>query len=228
MQNKTKGIKAIILSAGYSRRMDLRLPKQLLKIDDKPLLGYTLDAFERCPQIDGIILVVQRKFARQYKSLIKSFGYKKIEQLVIGGVTRQQSVFNALTTMPPCDYVMIHDGVRPFVSRKIILAVIKAVRQVAAVTSGVQAIDTIVEQSQGLISSVLCRDRLWHVQTPQAFKFDLILQAHHKARAQGLFDASDDAQLLLKLKKKVRLITGSYENRKITTKADLSLLTQLK
>lgn len=226
---KRKIVKAIILAGGYSKRMKLKVPKQLVKIDNKPLLAYTLDIFEKCKSVDSIVLVVNKKFIRQCRNLIKKYGYKKIEKLCLGGKTRQASVFNALRKMRDCDYVIIHDGVRPFVTERIISRVAKAVKRFNALTCAVKEVDTVVEAKKGCIDSVLCRNKVWHIQTPQAFKFALILKAHQKARACAkIFDASDDAQLLLALKKKVKLIKGSYKNIKITTKSDLVLAKRLK
>ncbi len=228
MHNKTQIIKAIILAGGYSKRMNLKIPKQMAKIDNKPILAYTLDVFERCKAIDSIILVVHKKIVQQSRSLIKKCGYKKIGQLCLGGETRQQSVFNALTMIRDCDYVIIHDGVRPFVTEDSILRIIRSVKMFGAVTCAVKAIDTIIEAKENFIGRTLCRDVLWHIQTPQAFRFDLILQAHQKAKAEGIKNVSDDAQLLLGLKKKVKLIEGSYKNIKVTTMADLLLIKKLK
>jgi len=224
MKKKIQIIKAIILAGGYSRRMNLKVPKQLVKINKKPLLAYTLDRFERCKAIDSIILVVHKKIIHQCRNLIRRYNYKKIEQLVVGGRTRQKSVFNALRRIRDCDYVIIHDGVRPFVTQKIISRIIKAVKNSGAVTYAVKATDTIVEAEKGFIDHFLCRNRLWHIQTPQAFKFDLIFQAQRKARLKRILNSTDDAQLVLKLKKnKIRIIKGNRKNIKITRPFDLYL-----
>lgn len=228
MKNKDKIIKAIILAGGYSKRMKLSVPKQLVKIDNKPLLAYTLDVFERCKAIDSIILVVHKKTIQQCRNLIKRYRYKKIEQLCLGGRTRQQSVFNALGKIRTCDYVIIHDGVRPFVTQKIISQVLKAVRKFGAATCALKPTDTIVEAKEDFINTTLHRNKLWHIQTPQAFRLDLIFPAHQAAKAKGIIDASDDAQLLLAMKRKVRLIKGSCTNIKITTISDLHLLNKLR
>ena len=226
---KNKVVKAIVLAGGYSKRMGLKIPKQLVKIGNKPILAHTLDVFQRCKRVDSIILVVHKKTIQQCRNLIKRYRYKKIEQLCLGGRTRQQSVFNALGKIKNCDYVIIHDGVRPFVSQKTILGVIRAVRRFGAVTCAVKATDTIVEAERSFVCSTLRRDKLWHIQTPQAFKFDLILAAHKKERASTkIFNTSDDAQLLLGTKSKVKLIEGSYKNIKITTMSDLFLAKKLK
>ena len=228
MRNKEKIIKAIILAAGYSTRMPSKTPKQLARVSGKPLLAYTLDVFERCRAIESIVLVVHRKYFLKFRNLVKRYGYKKVEQLCLGGRTRQQSVFNALGKISDCDYVLIHDGVRPFVTEKIISDVIKAVKQFGAATSAVKATDTIVEAKEDFISTTLQRDKLWQIQTPQAFRFDLIFQAHCRAKAKRINNASDDTRLLLRLKKRVKLVQGSYKNIKITTISDLHLLKKLK
>lgn len=222
-----KKIKAIILAAGYSQRIKLKAPKQLVKIGSKPLLAYTLDAFERCRPISGIILTVRKKYLGQCRAIVKQYGYQKVEQLVIGGRTRQQSVFNALSQINDCDYVIIHDGARPFVEPRLILETVKAVKKFAAASCAVLATDTIVQEAKGYIGAWLKRNQLWQIQTPQAFKFSLILKAHQAARIRGIRDASDDAQLLQTLNKKVKLIPGSYKNIKITTLADLLLARKL-
>lgn len=227
MRNKDKVIKAIILAGGYSKRMSLKTFKQLVKVGNKPILAYTLDVFQRCKGVDSIILVAHKKIVQQCRNLIKKYGYKKVEQVCLGGRTRQESVFNALRKIKDCDYVIIHDGVRPFVTQRIILEIVKAVRKFGAATCAVKATDTLVEARRDFIGKTLRRDRLWHIQTPQAFKFDLIFKAHRKARAEKTINTTDDAQLFLRLKKKVKLIEGSYRNIKITTKSDLLLVNKL-
>jgi 2-C-methyl-D-erythritol 4-phosphate cytidylyltransferase len=223
MKNKAQVVKAIILAGGYSRRMKSRIPKQLLRIANKPVLAYTLDTFERCKPIKSIILVVHQNYVSQCRNLIEKYGYRKIEQLVIGGRTRQQSVFNALSKIEGCDYVIVHDGVRPLVRPEVILKLIRAVKKFAAVTCAVKATDTIVEARRGFIRAALCRDELWQIQTPQAFKFDLALKAHRQARLAGMFDYSDDAQPVLKLKNRIKIVKGSRNNLKVTTAEDLYL-----
>jgi 2-C-methyl-D-erythritol 4-phosphate cytidylyltransferase len=223
MQMKKKNIKAIILAGGYSKRMKLNVPKQMLKIDGKPLIAHTLDVFQGCRAINSIILVAHKRLISQCSDLIKKGGYKKVEQIVAGGKTRQQSVFNALKKVKDCDYVLIHDGVRPFVSRKVILELLKAVKRSGAVTCAVGAIDTIADAKAGFIHTTLTRGNLWHIQTPQAFSFNLILNAHLRARAKKILNAGDDTQLALKFGNKVEIVKGSYQNLKITTPFDLCL-----
>ncbi|MBN3037809.1 MAG: 2-C-methyl-D-erythritol 4-phosphate cytidylyltransferase [Candidatus Omnitrophica bacterium] len=216
-------IKAIVLAGGYSTRIKLKTPKQLVSISGRPLLAHTLDVFERCKQIQKIILVANKKYINQSKALIKQRGYKKVEQVCKGGRTRQQSVFNALKKTRDCDYVLIHDGVRPFISREDIQEVLKAAKKFGAATCAVKAVDTIVEKKGAYMGKILPRRVLWRIQTPQAFKFDLIYKAHQSVRAKGFYGLSDDAQLIIKIGKKVKMVQGDYMNFKITTYADLEL-----
>lgn len=237
--------KAIILAAGYSKRINLKMPKQLVKIGARPLITYTLDVFQRHKAIDSIILVAPKKHIPKFNNLIKKYGYEKIEQLCPGGSSRQQSVFKALRKVRNCDYVVIHDGVRPFITPEIISKVIEAAKGLGAATCAVRAIDTIVEAKGHFINSVPCRNKLWHIQTPQAFKFNLIYQAHRKAYLSKTLNSTDDTQLVLKFADKVspvrnlvtsrkvavsngvRLIKGDYKNLKITTPDDLYLAKRL-
>ncbi|MFH1245630.1 MAG: 2-C-methyl-D-erythritol 4-phosphate cytidylyltransferase [Candidatus Omnitrophota bacterium] len=221
---RKKIVRAIVLAGGYSRRMKMDVPKQVLNIAGRPLLAYTLDVFEQTKEIDSIILVSHKKIISRCQSLIAEYGFKKVEQICPGGRTRQESVFNALKEIKPCTYVLVHDGVRPLLTEKIILDIIKAVKRFKAASCAIKATDTIVEAKSGMLNAVLSRDKLWQIQTPQAFRFDLLLRAHNQARERKIKDASDDAQLMLALRRKVKLVTASPGNIKVTTPADLSLL----
>lgn len=226
MSNKGR-VFAIILAGGYSKRMKTAIPKQLTKLGHKPVLAYALDVFEQCPAVDEIVLVVNRAYLGDFRNLVKKYGYSKVGQLCLGGRTRQQSVFNALTTIKDCEYVIIHDGVRPLVSAALVLGVLAAAQRFGAATCAVKAVDTITETKDDFIGRIPPRQRLWQIQTPQGFRFDLILKAHLAARTKKLFNASDDAQLLVGLKQRVKLVEGGYQNIKLTTPLDRSVLMQM-
>lgn len=223
MKNDLRQVRAIVLGGGYSTRIKGNVPKQLAGVAGRPLLAYTLDIFEGLPEIAGIVLVANKKYLAQFQGLVKRYRYKKIERICGGGRTRQQSVFNALIRIKPCAYVLIHDGVRPFVSAKDIREVIRVARKYGAATSAVKTVDTIVEGKGGLVKRIPPRNRLWNIQTPQAFKYQWIYQAHQKAKAQGCRDKSDDAQLVMGSGKKVKLVPGEYRNFKVTTMWDMDL-----
>ncbi|MFC1699018.1 2-C-methyl-D-erythritol 4-phosphate cytidylyltransferase [Candidatus Omnitrophota bacterium] len=221
---KKKRVKALVLAAGYSQRIKSKVPKQLIKINRKPLLAYTLKVFERCSAIDSVILVTQPGLLDQCQRLVNRYRLAKVEQICLGGATRQQSVFNALSAIEDCDYLLIHDGVRPLVNQEIILRVVKELRRFNAVSCAVRAVDTIVEAKGAFLTKSLRRNQLWQIQTPQAFKLDWLIQAHRQARKEKIFNASDDAQLVLRYRGKVRLTEGSYLNLKVTHPLDLKLV----
>ena len=223
MKSRKAAVKALILAGGYSKRIHLATPKQLVKINGRPLLAVTLDIFNSVRAIESIVLVINKKFSSQCHKLVNDYGYKKIEKIVLGGKSRQESVFNGLRNIKNCDYVVIHDSVRPFVTKKMVSNMIQAVKKYDAVTYAVGAIDTIVEAKDNLMSKVFRRDRIFNIQTPQAFKFDLILNAHNEARAAKVLNSSDDAQLVLKFGAQVKILEGGYQNLKITTSFDLRL-----
>ena len=217
---------AIVLAGGYSRRMSGAMPKQLIKISNQPLLVHTLHVFERCSKIKEVVVVANKKYLNPITALVHNCGYKKIAQICPGGNTRQQSVYNGLAHMVTCEYVLIHDGVRPCINQKIIVDVIKAALKHGAATSAVRATDTIIASDMGYINKALSRDKLWRIQTPQAFLFDLIIRAHQLARRKHISDATDDTQLVIRLGQKVKIVEGSYRNIKVTTKEDLLLAKQ--
>ncbi|NQT00083.1 MAG: 2-C-methyl-D-erythritol 4-phosphate cytidylyltransferase, partial [Candidatus Omnitrophica bacterium] len=193
---KKKVIKAIILAGGSSKRMKLKLPKQLVKIGNKPLLAYTLDVFERSKAVESIILVCHKDIMQRCRNLVKRYNYNKIEQLCAGGASRQQSVFNALRVINGCDYVIVHDGVRPFVTDQIITEAVKAAKRFKAVSCAVPVTDTIVEAKGNFIARTLTRNKLWQIQTPQVFKLDLLIRAHQAAKRNKIFNSTDDAQMV--------------------------------
>ncbi|MFH1046023.1 MAG: 2-C-methyl-D-erythritol 4-phosphate cytidylyltransferase [Candidatus Omnitrophota bacterium] len=227
MKSKQSIVKAVVLAGGFSRRIKSALPKQLIKIGKRPLLAHTLDVFEDSRVIDRVILVANKKFLPNFRALIKKNAYKKVERLCCGGKTRQQSVYNALQTIGRCDYVIIHDGVRPFLSERVLEQIVKAVKRYPAVTLAVKAIDTIVEAKDAFVTQALLRRSLWCIQTPQAFRATLIVGAHKQAQAARLNDITDDAQLVMRLGNRVKIIPGEYRNIKITTQGDLALAAYL-
>lgn len=214
---------AIILAGGFGLRFDKDIPKQFIKINDKPLLFYTLKVFESCNQIDKILVVVPEQFKIKTLDLIKKYGLKKIMNIIKGGQTRQESSYSALKYLEDKDatIVVIHDAVRPFVSEEIINSSIIVAKEYGAADVIVKITDTIVKARKGFITRIPDRKYLYHGQTPQTFKYSLIWKAHKKAKKDMYINASDDAQLILRLGYKVKTIKGSYQNIKITHKTDL-------
>lgn len=217
-------VTVIIVAGGTGSRVPLPVPKQYYKIKDKPLLAYTLESFESSPVIDGIILVTGADgvgFCRD--EIIARYRLRKIKEVVAGGSERQDSVYNGLLAAAPTDIVLVHDGVRPFVTEKNITDVVREAKKSGACALGVRAKDTVKICGPDMdIRETPNRETLWLAQTPQGFRFSLLLSAYEKAAAEH-FPATDDAALVERMGHTVRIVPGSYENIKITTQEDLSV-----
>jgi len=215
-------VSAVIAAGGRGRRMNSSLSKQFLCIKGHPILSYTLNTFETLDKIQEIVLVVGKAdmdYTRE--QIIKKYRYKKV-RLIEGGQERQDSVYNGLRAVAPqTDIVVIHDAVRPFVKKNMILESIEAAKNYGAVGVAVPVKDTIkVVGENGIIKNTPERKYLWAIQTPQTFKYDLIVYAHEKARKDGFY-GTDDAVLVERLGHDVKIIEGAYENIKITTPEDI-------
>jgi 2-C-methyl-D-erythritol 4-phosphate cytidylyltransferase len=198
--------------------------KQFVKIAGKPLFAYTLEVFEEFPAVDHMVMVVPRDSVDWAKEeIVEAYGFKKIRDVVYGGETRQQSVLSGVKALKDkTRWVVIHDAVRPLVSETLIKRVLDASQKTGAAISGVPARDTVKKVESGQIVGTLDRRLLWLAQTPQCFRYDVIMEAHRKALA-GKLDATDDASLVEKHGAKVVMAVGSYSNLKITSPEDLPL-----
>ncbi len=199
--------------------------KQYLALEGRPILVHTLITFNRCDRIDRIIVAVPAEdieFCRT--EIIPAAHMEKETRLVIGGARRQDSVYNSLKTIETDNgIVLIHDGVRPFVRQEQILACIKSAQKHGACVLGIPAFDTVKQiNAKNEIVQTRQRDMLWLAQTPQAFQLKLIKEAHAAAKQEG-YSGTDDAALLERLGKMVKMIPGSRNNIKITDQEDLKL-----
>jgi len=216
---------AVIVSAGKGHRFMKGKKKQFYLLADKPILAHTLDKFENCPLIHSILLVVgQEDMDYCLKEIIEKYQYLKISQVVPGGKRRQESVKNGIDALPKdVDIVVIHDGVRPFVTEEMIEESIRSAVRFQAVVMAMPVKETIkMVQRDGTVLKTLDRESLWQIQTPQTFQVKLIKEAYHRATEDG-FIATDDASLVERLGVKVHILPGSYTNIKITTAEDLML-----
>jgi 2-C-methyl-D-erythritol 4-phosphate cytidylyltransferase len=225
---------AIILAGGAGKRMGASTNKQFLLLDNKPIIVHTLQIFEECRPVDGVYLVVNQKdLPVIQEEILETYRFNKVMKLVIGGRLRQDSVRNGLEAIEsPCDIVIIHDGARPFISPAFIEKGIFLMEMFDAIIPALPVKDTIkVISKEGFVQKTLERDSLWHVQTPQTFKHDLIVKAYREGMAKKLC-GYDDATFLEFIGKKVKVIEGSPYNIKITTPEDLiiakGILSQLK
>lgn len=217
----------VIPSAGLGRRMGAG-KKNFSLILGKPVLAHTLYPFEACPLVDAIILVIKPE-DRDYcvKEVVERYGFKKVCAIVDGGAERQDSVANGLAAIKDgADVIVVHDGARPLATPDIIEAAINKAASEGAAIVAVPVKDTIKEVSDGLVVRTLPRQSLWAVQTPQAFKVDIIRRAHEAARRDGFY-GTDEAALVERLGMNVSIVAGSYENLKITTDEDLIVATAI-
>jgi len=213
-------LSAIILAAGCGKRLGTKVAKPLVKIGNRPAIIYSLSTFDKHPDIDEIILVLNAKNQAQITKAIKKYRFKKISFFVVGGKRRQDSVYNGLRKISKkSNWVLIHDSARPFISSKFITKVILAAKKTGAAILAVPVKATIKSVKSGLVvEKTVDRSNLWEIQTPQVFRKDLIIKAYKKYCRENF---TDDAALVERLGKKVEITQGSYENIKITTNEDL-------
>jgi 2-C-methyl-D-erythritol 4-phosphate cytidylyltransferase len=214
---------ALITAAGKGQRMQSEIPKQYLSLGGKPILVHTLQVFEECPAIDGIYLIVpQDQLTMVQKDLIEKYHFKKVLKLVRGGKMRQLSVWNGLQAIRSgCSIVVVHDGVRPFISCRLIKKSIEEAQKSGAAVVGVPAKDTVKRIVKGKKVQTLPREEIWLAQTPQSFQFSLLKRAYQKAQQDDIV-GTDDASLVESLGHSITLIKGDYSNIKITTPEDLA------
>lgn len=216
---KKEKVGAVIVAAGSSRRMGGE-DKMFSLLNKRTLLARTIGIFQACDLIDEIVVVLSSANIERGRELAERYSWSKVIEICTGGERRQDSVKNGLAFIQACDWVVIHDGARPLISRDLIERGLVAARETGAAVAGVPVADTIkaVDEKQ-IVVNTLERQRLWSIQTPQVFRFDIISEAYNKADK----DVTDDASLVEALGHKVKTYMGSYDNIKITTPADLEL-----
>lgn len=218
---------AILLLAGSSTRLESGIKKQFIKFHDKELFLFPLETFYKIEDINNIFLVCQKEDFDHISDVLGEYDFENKEiYLVEGGLTRQKSVFNALQFIKKnqidTDFVIIHDVARFLVSEEIILENLKALENYSGTTTYFDETDSILSINTNFeVENYLNRDKIKKVQTPQAFKFDIIIKAHEKYEN---ISVNDDASLLLIDQKNIKLVRGSPLNFKVTTNEDLTLL----
>lgn len=214
---------AIVLAAGSGKRMKSQVHKQYLIIQDRPVLYYSLKEFQDSA-VDEIVLVVgkgEEEFCR--REIVDKYGISKVKAIVEGGKERYHSVFEGLKQTSDADYVLIHDGARPFVNQEIIRRCMLEVPEYQACVVGMPVKDTIkIADEGGYAKQTPDRKNVWMIQTPQTFSYALIYEAYEEMLKTEDTAITDDAMVLERIKgKKSKLIEGSYRNIKITTPEDL-------
>ncbi len=221
---------AIVLAAGRGKRMQSDVAKQYLLVRGKPVLYYSLKAFEDSLADEIILVTAESEIAYCKEEIVEKYNFSKVSQIVAGGKERYHSVHNGLKACKDADIVLIHDGARPFVDDAIIARNIDAVKEYGACVTGMPVKDTIkIADEEGFVQETPRRDLIWTIQTPQTFRYDLIKNAYdtflnneeENCKSYNVTDDAMVAEIFGGLK--VKLVEGRYNNVKITTPEDMVL-----
>ena len=217
---------ALIPAAGMGKRMGAGINKQYLLVAGTPIVAHTIAVFDSSPLVDEIYVISPLDEIPYCRSeVVGAHGFAKVRAIVPGGAERQHSVLNGLrAVVSPADddVVLIHDGVRPFVTQEIIERAIEAALTADGALVAVPVKDTIKVVVDGTIRETPPRANLWQAQTPQAFRYGIIRDAHERAATEEVL-GTDDTSLVERLGKEVRVVMGDYRNIKITTPEDMIL-----
>lgn len=210
-------VSAIIVAAGEGRRMG-GIDKVFAPLGGKLALARVIGAFQKCRLIDQIIVVVNAKNIEKCRRLVAKKRWNKISDVCAGGKLRQDSVGVGLKWLDNCDWVVIHDGARPLITKDLIEGGLKAAKETGAAVAAIPVTDTIkIADDDRIVLKTPPRQNLWAVQTPQVFRVDIITKAYENIKGE----ATDDASLVEKLGYRVKLYMGAYDNIKITNPDDL-------
>ena len=217
-------VTAIIVAAGKSERMGAGTDKAFLNLGPKPVLAWSLLAFERCTDVDQIVVVVRKDQLVATKALVRMFGISKVRSVVAGGAKRQDSVLNGLKEVDAdARIVVVHDGARPCVKPETIAETVKVAKRTGAAVVGCHIWDTVKYGEKGtMVTRTEDRAKLWAVQTPQAFSASLIRRAYAEV-VKRKADVTDDASAVELLGEPVKIVETNAPNLKITTVEDLQL-----
>ena len=225
---------ALILAAGTGSRMgNSDKPKQFLLVQGKPLMVHTIEVFDVNPNIDKIVISTNEEYIDEVKLMIKQYDLTKVANVVAGGATRQISVYNGLLGCKEIgaqddDIIVIHDSARPLISPRIIKDNIESCKAYGAVDTVIKASDTIIKSNnEQTIGEILNRQELYQSQTPQTFRFDLIKEAHEKAKKDNVPNVTDDCRLAMHFGIDVHFVDGDKMNFKVTTPEDLDIFKAL-
>ena len=217
---------AIVLAAGQGKRMHTKIQKQFLEIKGYPVLYYSLRCFQDSPLIEDIILVTgEESVLYCQKEIVDKYGFTKVTKVIPGGKERYDSVYHGLLACENSDYVLIHDGARPFITEEILERGLTGAEETGACAVGMPSKDTVkIADESGYIAETPDRSKVWMIQTPQIFQYALIRNAHESIRTREMSNVTDDAMVVeQETGIKVRLAEGSYQNIKITTPEDLGV-----
>lgn len=214
---------ALIMAGGTGERFGTGSPKQLAALNGRAMIAWSAEVLARSPRVDGMVIVTAPGVEVSLREVLPPDAARKVRGVAIGGATRQESVFNGLENLPrEATHVLIHDAARPCLSTALLDRVIDALSSHDAVIPAVPVTDTLVRELDARVDAILDRVHVSGVQTPQAFRTELIVRAHREARERG-FQSSDDGSLVLALGQAVATVAGERTNIKVTYREDLSI-----
>lgn len=217
----------IIPSGGKGLRLGHEVPKQYIKIFGKELIAYTIDIFEKCSEIDSIVISAQKEFFDLLKNIIIENKFKKVIKIIEGGKERQDSVYNALSSLSANneDLILVHDAARPLLPQKTLLNALQIAKEFDNVVVALKAKDTLLK-GDNFVSDYLDRSDIYYAQTPQIFRFSVLKKSMEEAKSKN-FVGTDESMLVHKSSHNVMIAEGSLFNFKVTTKEDLDMFTSL-
>ncbi|MCH8032627.1 MAG: 2-C-methyl-D-erythritol 4-phosphate cytidylyltransferase [Bacteroidetes bacterium] len=220
---------AIIPAGGKGIRSGIAAPKQYLKFNDKELIVYTLGIFQQNEMIDEIIISVEGNYINLLNDLKEKYNLSKISKVVEGGITRQDSVYNALKSLTAAaaaaDLIAVHDAARPLLPQKVLTDAVKTAKQKGNALVCIKAKDTLIKGNK-LVELYLVRNEMYYVQTPQIFSYSILMKAMKNAYENN-FIGTDESTLVRQIGEKVNIVEGSVFNFKITTADDIEMFERL-
>lgn len=225
-------ITALLTAAGSGTRMHQDIPKQFIHVDNKPVIIHTMEAFQKHPAIDNIVVVTLEAWTEVLWAYAKQFNITKLKWVVPGGKTGQDSIACGLAavreTMKDDDVVMVHDGNRPLVSSEVISDSIATYKQYGNAVATIPCTEVVFESDDGESSvNSIPRERLFRTQTPHTYRYGTLLEAHRRAKEQGIYGTAASCMLMQQLGEMTYFSKGSEENLKITTLDDLKIFKAL-
>jgi len=222
-------LRVVVAAAGQGSRMGTKTNKQFIMLNNKPVIAYSLDFFEKQDSVDEIVVVTSAKEIEYCRhEIIEKNKYQKVSAVLVGGQQRQDSVWAALQCLAPdTDFVAVHDGARPLLSADVLSRLLAEAEEWGAAIPGVPSRDTIkMVNRDSFVRQTLDRNVIYSIQTPQVFKFKELFTAYKYADEEGFY-ATDDAALFEKYIGQVKVVEGDYDNIKITTPLDLIIVQNL-
>ena len=222
----------LIIAGGSGSRMHQDIPKQFLTVNERPVIVYTLEAFERHPQIDAIAVVCIQGWEQVLWAYAKQFNITKLQYIIPGGVNGQESIRNGVFELEkhfnPEDFVLVHDAIRPLVSEEIITDCIQVANKYGNAVTVIPCAEAMLETEDGVVSTGSSpRDCLKRTQTPQAFRMKEICELHRRAIEKGITNSIATCTLMIELGEKVYFSKGSEKNLKLTTVEDIDIFKAL-